>query len=200
MLKKIICVLLGNLIIGIGIGVTVYCNFGIDPSTTFFTGINNVVKIGLGNANALGNLFLFIPMLLLDKKTIHLGTFVNMFGIGYIVEFSSLFFISTLPEFGFTIKFIMLLFAILFITIGVGLYLSANMGQSPWDAMGHLVNLCYPKISYSFARIVQDITALSIGMLLRAPLGFGSIIFAFCLGPGINYFKKLFVKILFNTK
>lgn len=194
MIKRILLVFIGNLIIGVSIGLSVYCNFGIDPSTTFFTGINNIFNIGLGNCIAIGNLFLFIPMYLIDKKTINLGTFVNMFGIGYVVEYSSAMWINILPEFDFLIKLLLLFISLLVICFGIGLYLSANMGQAPWDALGHLFTKMFPKVNYASARMVQDVLAITVGFLLKSPVGFGSLIFAFGLGPGINFFKKLLAK------
>lgn len=197
MAKKIILVILGNVIIGLGVGLSVYCNLGIDPSTTFFTGVNNQLNLGLGNCITLGNAFLFIPMFIVERKTIHLGTFVNMFAIGYIVQYSSAFFIQTLPVLSFPIRLLVTCCAILTVCIGCGLYLSCNMGQAPWDSVAHLININFPKIKYSTGRMVQDIIALFLGYLMGATLGIASIIFAFFLGPGIHFFKTNFQKLFF---
>lgn len=198
MFKKIFCVLLGNILIGVGVGLSMYCNLGIDPSTTFFSGINNVLGLGLGNCIALGNILLFIPMFIIDRKTIHFGTFVNMFGIGYVIQYSSQFFISALPVTTLPVRFLILFAAIVITCIGCGLYLSCQLGQAPWDSLAHLINVKFPSIKYATGRLIQDVIATIIGFLLGAPLGIGTVIFSFCLGPGIQFFRDFFEKALFN--
>jgi uncharacterized protein len=198
MLKRVLFVFIGNIIIGVGIGLTVYCDLGIDPSTTFFSGINNIINIGLGNCISLGNALLFIPMFMIERKTIHLGTFVNMLGVGYVIQYSSLFFINTLPVLSLPLRFGIMFIAIIIVCIGCGLYLSGNLGQAPWDSLAHLVNKKFPKIKYSTGRMIQDISALILGFFLGAQLGVGSIIFAFCLGPGIQFFRHLFERTFFK--
>lgn len=198
MFKKIFIVILGNILIGVGVGLSVYCNLGIDPSTTFFTGINNVFNLGLGNCIALGNALLFIPMFMIDRKTIHFGTFANMLGIGYVIQYSSLFFNNVLPNTILPIRLIILLVAILITCLGCGLYLSSNLGQAPWDSLAHLINVKLPKVKYATGRLVQDVIATFIGYLLGAPLGIGTVIFASCLGPGIQFFRTYFEKTIFK--
>lgn len=198
MIKKISVIILGNILIGLGVGLTVYCNLGIDPSTTFFSGINHVLNLGLGNCIALGNMILFIPMFMINRKTIHFGTFANMFGIGYIIQYSSQFFLAVLPVTSLVIRLMIMFVAIVITCAGVGLYLSGNLGQAPWDSLAHLVNNKFPKIKYATGRLVQDVIATFIGYLLGAQLGIGTVIFAFCLGPGIQFFQAYFEKTIFK--
>ncbi|MEG0564257.1 hypothetical protein, partial [Anaerorhabdus sp.] len=140
----------------------------------------------------------FIPMFMIDHKTIHLGTFVNMLGVGYVIQYASQFFIANLPVLSLPIRFIIMFIAIIIVCTGCGIYLSGNLGQAPWDSLAHLVNIKFPNIKYSTGRMVQDISALFLGFLLGAQLGVCSFIFAFCLGPGIQVFKQLFERIFFK--
>lgn len=198
MIKKLFFLLLGNVFIGIGAATAVFCGLGIDPSTTFFIGMSNLFSIGLGNITALGNCLLFIPMFIYDRSTIHIGTFVNMLGIGYVIQYFSQFLMNTFPDITMITRVIVLLVAIFMVCLGAGLYLSCDLGQAPWDAIAHIINIILPKTKYSYVRMIQDLIALSIGFLFHSNIGIASFIFAFFLGPGIQFFKGFFKEKIFN--
>lgn len=200
MIKKLFFLLLGNIFIGIGAATAVFCGLGIDPSTTFFIGMNNIFNLGLGNVTALGNLLLFIPMFIYDRSTIHIGTFVNMLGIGYVIQYFSLFLMNTFPDITLLTRVIVLLSAIFMVCLGAGLYLSCDLGQAPWDAVAHIINIILPKTKYSYVRMIQDLSALTIGFIFHSSIGIASFIFAFFLGPGIQFFKNFFKQRIFNVQ
>lgn len=190
MKKKILYVLLGNLILGIGIGFGVFANLGTDPGTTLFLGVSKSLKLSLGNSSALINCLLFIPILLYRRHAINLGTFVNMFGLGYIAEYVSGLLSSVVPNLSLIFRFLFLLIAIILICFGAALYLSCNFGQAPWDALAPIVLTFFPKWKYSVVRITQDSLGILIGYFLGASVGIASCIFAFFLGPGIVFFSE----------
>ncbi len=176
--------------IGIGIGCAVFVNLGTDPGTTFFMGISHSSGLTFGTAVALSNSILFIPLFLLDRKIINIGTFVNMFGVGYIVEAIAHFLSKNLPPLPLPFHFIILFVGILLLCLGAALYLNCSLGQSPWDAIGNIVIIYYPQWKYSNIRMIQDLIGLSLGVLLGAEIGIASIIFALFIGPGIGYFSN----------
>ncbi len=186
--------IVGNLILGIGIGIGVYINLGTDPGTTFFLGVSKVFNLGFGNAAAIANCFLFIPMIIFKRSTINLGTFVNMFGIGYTVEITSSFLASSLPELSLLLRLICLLIAVFLVCFGAALYLNCNIGQAPWDAIATIIITYVPKWKYSNVRMIQDLSGLFLGFLMGASIGIASIIFAFFIGPGIGFFSNKFQK------
>ncbi|MFI3283725.1 MAG: DUF6198 family protein [Erysipelotrichaceae bacterium] len=152
--------------------------------------------MGLGNTNALMNSLLFIPMFLINKKSINIGTFINMFCIGYIVEYTSLFLNLSLGPISLMIRIVLYLFAVLILCVGIGMYLSTNLGQAPWDAVAYLIMQVRKKGNYAKLRMLQDLSALFIGFLLGSVVGVGTFILAFSLGPGINCSRKYFEKLL----
>lgn len=194
MKRKLFYMILGNLIIGVGIGIGVFVNLGTDPGTTFFLGVSKTFNLGLGNATAIANCVLFIPMFIFKKDTINIGTFVNMLGIGYVVEITSALLSAIIPSINLVARFSLLALAILLLCFGAALYLNCNIGQAPWDAIATIITSYKPQWKYSNVRMIQDCCGLLIGFLLGAEIGIASIIFAFFIGPGISYFGSLIQK------
>ena len=57
-------------------------------------------------------------------------------------------------------------------SLGVALYMKANMGISPYDSVALIIeNLTKGKIPFAVARVVSDVTVLVIGVIFCAAAG-----------------------------
>ena len=82
--------LIGNVILGMGAGMLRAADFGVDPYQCFVLGIDKVLKLGYGTTFVIVNAVFLVLMLLLARKMLNAGTLVNMFFLGYIIDFSSI--------------------------------------------------------------------------------------------------------------
>lgn len=72
---------------------------------------------------------------------------------------------------------------------GVGVYMSADLGISPYDALGMVLERKTKRnLGYKEIRIITDICCVAIGFFLSAPIGLGTIFTAFFTGPLIDFF------------
>lgn len=80
---------------------------------------------------------------------------------------------------------------------GCGMYMVANLGIGPRDT---LMLLMVHKLGWSVtrARTLMEVTVAIIGFLLGGPIGVGTVLMAFGLGPivqlALTYNEKLFTK------
>ena len=90
--KRVFMTLSGVFVAGVAVAMLDKASFGLDPFQTFAHGLNNLVPLSYGLFYAIINAILLVADFFLDKHYIGLATFINLFGVGYIVDgFSSLF-------------------------------------------------------------------------------------------------------------
>ncbi len=200
--KKIAGVILGNLILGIGVALLKVSQMGNDPYSACNMAISDVIGMWLGTYQLIINVVLFVIQLLWGRKYIGFGTVINLFLLGYVVQFSAKgweIIIGDGDDFSFPVKIIVMIVALIILSFGLSMYQTANMGVSPYDylALGFTDKL---KTSYSLNRIITDAGCVLIivaAVLLKftdwthSHLGIGTVICAFCLGPLVGAFTRI---------
>lgn len=191
-----IIMLLGNLIIGVGIAIQTLANLGIEPGMTFFYGMSSTFGISLGVATLIFNCIFFIPLVLFDRKRIGIATIINMFCIGFIVDFCTSTFLANIEITSSVIRIVVMIIGILFQTFGVALYSSSNMGQSPLDGIPNVLVKITHYMSYRFYRVLQDTILAIIGFSCGIQIGIGTVMLMFMVGPFIHFFQLRIEKAL----
>jgi len=174
-----------------------YADFGIDPYMCFMNGLYLAVfkKLGLsfGAAFAISSLLLILIVLVSDRSKIGLGTVTAIVLTGYVSDLSV--FLCNLILIEGTALYILriglMVFGIVFVSIGSGIYFNTNVGVSPYDAIGLIIT---KKIGnqnmYRWVRIITDLICVSIGFTLGNMPGVGTIIMAFFTGPLFAFFRN----------
>ncbi|MDU5336575.1 YczE/YyaS/YitT family protein [Enterococcus sp.] len=190
--------ILGICLISFGIAWMRFSQFGTDPFVTMNIGISQFFRVDFGFIQMLSNLVLLAVMAKVTPKLIHLGTVLGIVVVGYLSDFF-LDFLSFLPE-NFGWRLFAMGIGLLLCCFGVGVYMSADLGISPYDALGMVLERkTIRSLGYKEIRMITDICCVAIGVALGAPIGIGTILTAFCTGPLIDSFKKS-VDTFLNTK
>lgn len=186
--KRIIMTICGVLISGFSVGMFNFSNFGMDPFQVFTHGIWMHTSIRYGTFYSLLNLIMLVLIFIIDKSKIGLGTVINIFLLGYVVEFSSWLFERIIPNPTLAIRIIFLIIGIVVLCFGTSLYFTGDLGVSTYDAVALIIS--EKKIApFQFARIGSDMICTIIGGLLGATIGVGTIVTAFFMGPIIEFFN-----------
>ena len=193
--------LTGVIITAISIGAFKFASFGVDPFQSFMTGIDTLIPIGFGTLYVIVNAVLLLFTLAFDRHYIGIATFINLFLLGYAVDFS-----QSLLEMLFPIPTVFLraaAFALgfVFLCFGSSLYMTADMGVSTYDAIALIITNKWNFGRFRAIRVATDFLciALGISMFLLAGgsgkdmaslIGIGTILTAFCMGPLIDSFNR----------
>ena len=129
--RRILMALAGMAIAGIAVGFFRRAFFGVDPFQCFCNGINQVVPIGFGTLYMLVNAVLLIIDFFLDRRYIGISTFINLFLVGYAVEFTDNALAGWFGETGIALRIVFLLIGIVISCIAAALYYTADLGVSP---------------------------------------------------------------------
>lgn len=196
--KQILFAILGNLIIGFSIGILRLSKLGVDPLSFMNSGFSDFLKKDFGTVITVTNFILIVIVFFGHRKSIGLGTVINMATVGYSADFSYML-LKFMDTDKFWVNFILLIIGINVMSIGVGIYLEADLGASAYDAMPYVVsNIVKRDLSYKYTRIVLDIICIVVGLLFGEQIGIGTIFLGFLSGPLIVFYRNLAKKLIFE--
>lgn len=173
---------LGILVLGLGVALTVRAELGVSPYDVMHQGIAavtgldfGVVVIGLG----LIILVAWIPL----HQPFGFGTILNVLTVGLVIDLA----LARVPQVGeLALRVPMLVIGTVLIGLGAGLYIGAGLGPGPRDGLmtafarrGHPLWL---------VRTVMELTALAIGWALGGDVGVGTVLIAGSIGPIAHWF------------
>jgi len=96
--RRILMTVVGVLTAGFSVGIFNFSLFGMDPFQVLAHGIWAHFNIGFGTLYAIINLLMLVVIFFLDKTKIGLGTLINIFLLGYVVQFSSWLLMTLIPD------------------------------------------------------------------------------------------------------
>ncbi|MDA3847696.1 MAG: hypothetical protein PF505_14350 [Vallitaleaceae bacterium] len=187
--KRIFMTIAGVLITGFSVGIFNFSLFGMDPFQVFAHGIWMHLNIGFGTFYALVNLVMLVGIFFIDKTKIGLGTLINIFLLGYVVQFSSWLFNTWMPDPSLLIRIAAIIIAIIIICFGSAFYFTGNLGVSTYDAIA-LIMAEKNVAKFHYCRIGTDLVCTITGFLLGATVGIGTLVTAFFMGPIIAFFNR----------
>ncbi len=177
--------MLGLTLFGVGLAFMVVADLGLSPWDVFHQGVSNRTGIPIGTIviiTGFAVLLLWIPL----RERIGIGTIANAIVIGLVLDGM----LMILPEHleGLALRWTAMLGGVLIVAIGSGFYIGAGLGPGPRD--GLMTGLGRRGISIAWARGGIEITALIAGWLLGGTVGPGTIVFAFGMGPLVQFFLR----------
>ena len=88
MVKRIGMSLFGVIICAISVGIFKIAALGVDPFQSFMAGLDALVPIQFGTLYVIANAVLLLFALIFDRHYIGIATFINLFLLGYITQFT----------------------------------------------------------------------------------------------------------------
>lgn len=192
---------IGVCFIAIGAGFLKESNLGLDPFTAVNIGLSKIFGMSLGTVQLSFNVIIFIIVLIMNRNQIGIGTIFNMALVGYGIEWFTEFYDShTAESLHIPLMVCDVILGIAFFTLGTSLYMEANLGVAPYDAIAPII-VQKMKLKYQWVRAIQDILFMIVGFLIGGAVGIMTLLIAFCAGPAINFWNvKVSQKIINSIK
>ena len=198
--KRILMSLCGVVICAISVGVFKIAALGVDPFQSLMSGLDSLIPISFGTLYVIVNLLLLTFSLIVDRSKIGLATFINLFLLGYITEFTYETLQTVIVNPSMAVRALCLLVGIVVICFGSALYMTADLGVSTYDAIAIALSGKWKLARFQYCRIATDLVCVISGVLLflaaggtvvQIPTiaGVGTIITAFFMGPLIELFN-----------
>ena len=187
--KRILMMLIGNVILGTGAGMLRAADFGVDPYQCFVLGIDKALKLGYGTTFVIVNAVFLVLMLILARKMLNVGTLVNMFFLGYIIDFSYSMCMKITSSPSFFVRVVYFIVSIILITFSSAVIYTADMGVSTYDWIALKTAEVQKKVSFKWCRVGTDLVCVIVGLVFSIIPGIGTIVTAFLLGPLVSFFR-----------
>lgn len=184
----------GLVLFGLGVAFSVKVQYlGLHPWDVLNVALFDHFGFSIGTWSIVVGLLLIGVSLLVSKKYVNIGTFLNALLIGPIMDF--FLWVDILPDASNTwTDYLLLLIGILLIGLGGGLYVSGGVGAGPRD--GFMLSMSERTgLSVSKARILVESIVLVIGYLLGGPVFWVTFIYTFLLSPIFQFSLKFFTRL-----
>ncbi|MCR5544346.1 MAG: YitT family protein [Eubacterium sp.] len=203
--RRIFMSLFGVIICAISVGVFKLAALGVDPFQSLMSGLDALIPINFGTLYVIVNVILLIFSLIADRHNIGIATFINLFLLGYITQFTYDFLQKMIPDPSMIVRVICLIIGIVVICFGSSLYMTADLGVSTYDAVAIVMANKWKLGKFKYIRICTDLVCVILGCVLfvvagnsigKIPTiaGVGTIITAFFMGPLIDLFNEKIAK------
>ncbi len=207
--RRIFMSLFGVIICAISVGIFKIAALGVDPFQSFMAGLDSVIPISFGTLYVIVNAIMLIFSMVVDRKNIGIATFINLFLLGYITDFTYKCLQKIIVNPSIIIRFLCLVVAVVIICFGSAFYMTANLGVSTYDAVAIVMAYKWKLGKFKFIRIATDLVCVILGVVLfimggnsfksvYTIVGVGTIITAFFMGPLIDLFNEKFAKPFLN--
>lgn len=133
--------LAGNLLVGVGVAIFKYAALGNDPFNGMNMALSELLSIPYPTLQILVNILFFAIQLLAARELIGFGTVVNIFLIGYIVNFTYGLLGNLLGAAGsLAVQVLVMAVGMLICSLGLSLYQCSKIGTAPYDALALILN------------------------------------------------------------
>jgi uncharacterized protein len=183
---KIFFYLIGLFLMGFGVTLTIKADLGAGAWDALNVGLSNVIGLTVGSwVIIVGILLIFVNAIIVKGKP-KLLALVTILLIGFSVDFWLLVvlkqvYFSTLVQ-----QSLSLLGGILFIAVGVAMYLQTKFPANPVDQLMLSLHERF-HLNFMIAKTIGEVVALILAFLLQGPIGIGTIIITFLIGPIIQW-------------
>ena len=181
MTRRVLQLLVGLVLYGVGDGLMIIAGLGVDPWTVFAQGLARHTGIGVGwITNIVGLLVLLLWIPLRQKPGI--GTLLNVLLVGTAIQAT----VTVLPPVhGLLGQILVLVAGVLVVALASGLYIGARFGPGPRDGLMTGMN---GRLSWPIwvSRLTVEVTVLVVGWLLGGTVGIGTVVFALGIGPLVH--------------
>lgn len=188
--RRMIGMVMGNVILGIGIAVFRTSLLGNDPYSAMIMAGADHLPISYSTLLLLVNAVIFLAEIVWGKHYIGLGTFVNWFLLGYVASFFiDVFAVLQIPERGLIVRLLTVAAGVLVVSLGVSLYQLADLGIAPYDSLSVIISE-HCTFPYFWCRLGTDVVCTAACFFLGGIVNIGTAVCALGLGPFIHFFDK----------
>lgn len=185
--------------ISFGVSLMVISNLGVGPWDALFVGLAGTIGLSVGSwILIVGSLLIILNGRLLRRR-MDFTAFITILILGVLIDFWLMYVFPGMLLTVLIVRLIILCLGITLIALGVALYLQADFAKNPIDNLMLAVQYRTGK-SLTFCKTAIELTALILAFLIGGPIGLGTVLVAFFIGPLINLFYTSISKWKFLKK
>ncbi|XRG77779.1 DUF6198 family protein [Rossellomorea sp. GAMAL-10_SWC] len=196
---RILFYLIGLLFLTLGISLAIKAGLGASAWDALAVGESKTFGLSVGNWIIINSSILLFVNAFLQKKRPDWLAAITFILIGRFLDFWLTVESEHLFDSNMVTRYIQLVLAILSMTIGIAIYLQAKFPLSPIDDLMISLNKRFG-VSLGVAKTIGEVFALVLAFLLKGPIGIGTVLITFSIGPILQKLRgpieKLYIKLI----
>lgn len=186
--RDFLIIQIGFALFGLSIALLIQANLGASPWVMLTVALADLSGLTEGNITILTGFVVLVAALLM-REQVGWGTLANILFIGVWLDLFLLY--VPLVTGNLPLQALMLLASVLMMGMATAIYISANGGAGPRDSLMLAVERT-TGLTLRIARASVELCVFLAGWLLDGPVGVGTVVFAFLIGPAVQWSFKLF--------
>lgn len=185
MIRRLLQLNVGLVLFGVGIWLGLVAELGVGPWDVLAGGLSSQLGTPFGRT-AIGVSVVVLLIGLAARVRPGVGTLLNVVVIGAVIDLllaSPL--LQDLDDSPVAVRLPATLLGIAAVAAGSALYLGAHLGPGPRDGLMVAIHV-RTGWRVGTARAVLECVVLVLGVLLGGPVGVGTLLFAFGIGPAVQ--------------
>ena len=186
--------LIGVIILSFGITVTIVSNFGAGSWDALNVGLSNTIGLSVGNWVILVGILLLIASSIIERKALKITSLLTSFIIGIFIDIWMVV-LNSITTDTYLLKFILFIIGIIITSFGLSLIIFAKLPPGPIDYFALAIKDRF-NLSIGQAKTISEGIGLILAIIFKGPVGLGTLLTMFIIGPCIQFFNKLLHPIL----
>ncbi|WP_307847912.1 YczE/YyaS/YitT family protein [Metabacillus bambusae] len=183
---RILFYLIGLFLMGFGVTLTIKADLGAGAWDALNVGLSNKIGLTVGSwVIIIGIILMFLNAFIVNGKP-KLLALVTILLIGFSVDFWLLVVLGNIQYELLIHKVFSLIGGIVFISIGVAMYLQTKFPANPIDQLMISLHERF-HLNFMLSKTIGEVCALILAFFFQGPIGLGTIIITFLIGPIIQY-------------
>ncbi|WP_223702593.1 YczE/YyaS/YitT family protein [Sutcliffiella deserti] len=184
---RILFYLLGLFILSLGVSLTIKSNLGAGAWDALNVGLSQTIGLTVGSWVFIVGIILIAFNAVLGKRKPDYLAVITIFLVGTFIDFWLIFVMNAWVPVDLGIRFVTLLIGIMTLSLGISTYLPSKLPLVPIDNLMVAIQERF-KVSLMTAKTIGEITALIFAFIFKGPIGIGTLIITFGIGPLIQVF------------
>lgn len=177
----------GLLIVSFGVTLTILAGLGAGAWDALNVGLAIHTRFSVGNWVIFVGIILIGVNALLTRTKPVVHSLLTILILGYFIDFWLIIVFNNTFFSGFTLQFIILLLGIVVLAFGASIYMQAEFALIPIDGFMFAIRDVLG-VKLMVAKTIVELTALVAAFIFGGPIGIGTILVTFLIGPLIQYF------------
>lgn len=179
--------LIGLLFLSLGISIMIVADIGVGPWDALYVGLSETIGFTVGTWVFILGIILILLNGYLMKRIPDFLAIITIFLIGIFMDFWLLVAFAGLDSLAMPARAVMLVLGVVIIAIGITCYLQADFARNPIDSLMMAIQFRSGK-SLAVSKTMMEVTVLVLAFLFGGPIGLGTLLVAFGMGPLIQLF------------
>ncbi|PLS19393.1 hypothetical protein CVD28_02970 [Bacillus sp. M6-12] len=189
MKKRLIQLMIGQLILTFGISLMIVADLGVSSWDTVYLGLKEHIGGTYGVWCFLVQIFvLFLSSFILRKIPDWKALIIVVLSSVLVdIWFATLF--NGVEVETLSVRIILFGLGIFLLALGIAVYVRTNLFKAPFDEF-MVATATKLKVSFALGRTINEFIAVLVGFILGGPVGLGTIVSSLCLGYALQACMK----------